>query len=100
MMKLKPNETIVTGNWIEQDGKVIGDENENRIQWLIDNHLQQVAFSPVSGAWETLFKDPDDGRYWERTYPHSGMHGGGPLQLIYLTPEQAEEKYEMRQHDR
>jgi hypothetical protein len=37
--------------------------------------------------------DPDDGRYWERTYPQSEKHGGGPPQLKCLTFQEASKKY-------
>jgi hypothetical protein len=28
-----------------------------------------------------LYQDPDDLRYWEFSYPHAEMHGGGPPML-------------------
>jgi len=77
----QPNEQILTGRWLVEDGHARGDTVCERIAWLIAHHLQKVADSPESGAWETLFRAPDDGRYWELTYPQSGTHGGGPPQL-------------------
>jgi hypothetical protein len=38
---------------------------------LTRQHLRQIAVSEGSGGWETLFQDPNDGRYWERTFPQS-----------------------------
>ena len=81
MNKLQPNEHILTGGWLVQDGRARGDAGCERIDWLIEHHLHKIAESPQSGAWETLYRNPDDGCYWERTYPQSGMNGGGPLQL-------------------
>jgi hypothetical protein len=93
LMKLEPQEKLLTGKWIFENNQMRGDEVEERIHWLIAHDLQKVTHSPQSGAWETLYKDPDDGRYWERTYPQSQMHGGGPLQLRNLTADEAITKY-------
>jgi hypothetical protein len=78
---------------VVQDGGARGDAACERIEWLIAHHLQKIADRPQSGAWETLYRDPEDGRYWERTYPQGEMHGGGPLQLKRLTIQEATEKY-------
>lgn len=93
MTKLQPNERLLTGRWIVQDGKVRADATCERIAWLLSNHLQKIADSARSGGWETLSRDPDDGRYWESTYPQSGLHGGGPPELRCLTADEAREKY-------
>jgi len=45
------------------------------------------------GRLGTLYRDPDDGRYWERTYPQSELHGGGPPELRVLATEDARQKY-------
>ena len=94
-MKLQTYEIDLVGKWISEGGKVGADTTCERIEWLIAHHLRQVAFSPQWGAWETLFQDPNDGRFWERTYPDSHMHGGGPPRLLMLSPEQAREKYKV-----
>ncbi len=70
-----------------------GDAVCERIEWLVAQHLQKITDSPEFGAWETLYCDPEDGRYWERTYPQGEMHGGGPPQLKCLTSREASEKY-------
>lgn len=75
------------------DGKIIGDATCDRVHFLVENQLEVLGYSPESGAWETLFHDSGDGRYWERTYPHGDWHGGGPPALITLSEEQAREKY-------
>jgi len=89
MNKLQPNEQILTGAWLVEDRRARGDAACERIEWLIAHHLQRIADSPQSGAWQTLYRAPDDGRYWERTYPQSEMHGGGPPQLKCLTTQEA-----------
>jgi immunity protein 27 of polymorphic toxin system len=92
-IKLQPNEQILSGRWRVEDGRARADATCDRIDWLITRHLQKVADSPQSGAWETLYRDPDDGRYWERSYPQGEMHGGGPSQLKWLTVQEARKKY-------
>ena len=74
------------------DGEIDGDETCLRIQDLINERLENIGLSEVNGGWETLFRDPKDGRYWERTYPNSSWHGGGPPALICLFQEEAKQK--------
>ena|SRR5688572_8086782 len=92
-MKLDFKETELIGKWILEGGQVRADAACERIRWLTSQHLRKVAMSNQWGAWETLFQDPDDGRYWEETYPQSEMHGGGPPTLRSLSEEQAKAKY-------
>ena len=93
-MKLQPHETRLVGKWLaEKDGHVRADATSERISWLTSHHLRKIGVSERWGAWQTLFQDPDDRRYWEQTYPRSEMQGGGPPTLQVLTREQAREKY-------
>jgi hypothetical protein len=96
MMKLQPNETVLTGSWLVQNGQAQRDAICERIEWLISHQLLKISDSPQWGAWESLYKDPEDNRYWERTYPQSEMHGGGPPQLHCLEANEAEKKYGKR----
>jgi hypothetical protein len=32
-------------------------------------------------GWDTLYRDPATGKFWEIIYPESRLHGGGPRQL-------------------
>jgi hypothetical protein len=89
-MKLRPSETELAGEWVFKDGHVRSDETCDRIEWLTTKHLKRIAMR----NWETLFKDPDDGRYWERTYPQGETPGGGPPRLSTLSLEQAHAKYQ------
>jgi Immunity protein 27 len=91
MKIIESSETKITGRWILRDNEVIADETAKRIQWLISSYLEKVA----GGGWETLYKDPQDGRYWELTYSHSEWHGGGPPQLSFLPTEIANTKYKV-----
>jgi len=94
-MKIQPQETDLVGKWVVENGQVRADTTCERIRWLTSHHLRKITISKQWGAWETLFQDPDDGRYWEQTYPQSEMHGGGPPRLIMLSPEQARAKYQI-----
>jgi hypothetical protein len=88
---LEPDETELIGQWILVDGEVDGDDACLRIQYLVSERLKKPGKD--RRGWETLFRDPRDGRYWERTYPNSSWHGGGPPALISLTEAQARAKY-------
>ena len=92
-MKLKPEETILTGRWLFDGGANRGDFTCERIKWLTTNELQRLANNPQWGDWEVLFIDPTDGRYWELTYPQGEMQGGGPPQLQVLPEADARKKY-------
>ena len=91
---LSPDEFELVGEWLRQGDQVLEDSVAARIRWLTERHLEQVAMSAY-GAWETLYRDPNDGRYWERTYPHSDWHGGGPPCLTNITFDAAKEKYKV-----
>jgi hypothetical protein len=92
-MNLRPDETLLAGNWIEVDGKVDGDETCKRIEQLIHDVLRQVG--TADGGWAKLFVDERDGRYWELTYPHGEWHGGGPPMLTCVSNSYARSKYEL-----
>ncbi len=94
-MKIGPSESDIVGNWIVTEGRVHGDAACQRIEWPTEHHLRKVAVSPQSGGWETLFQDPEDGRFWERTYPRGEMQGGGPPRLTRVSIEKAREKYRL-----
>lgn len=89
MIKLQSNKTDLTGEWKLVGGKVVSDEACERINLLTSQHLEHIAV----GNWEKLYRDPEDGRYWELTYPHSDWHGGGPPRLTCLSEEEAQTKY-------
>ncbi len=44
-------------------------------------------------GWETLFQEPSDGRYWERTYPHGDLRGGRPARLQLIPREKAKKLF-------
>jgi Immunity protein 27 len=65
--------------------------DSKRIFALTQSRLVKVK-TDASG-WDTLYRDPTDGRFWELIYPQSHLHGGGPPELRNLTPDDAKQKY-------
>jgi hypothetical protein len=91
--ELRPDETELVGAWVSSASGVQADENCRRIDWLTSNRL--VSVGSTDSGWATLFRDPRDGRLWERIFPHSEMHGGGPPSLTLITPDVARKKYRL-----
>lgn len=88
---LSSNEIRLVGSWVEKNGSVVRDSVCERIQWLTDSYLEQVA---VDGDnWSALYRNPDDSSYWELTYPQSHRHGGGPPALQRVSKEEAYKRY-------
>ncbi len=91
MKRIESHEFKLIGEWNLVEGKVIGNYVCERIMQLTDNYLQKLATD--SSGWDVLFKDPNDGRYWELIYPQSYMHGGGPPTLECIPEYVAFQKY-------
>jgi Immunity protein 27 len=66
-MALKTSETVLNGQWILQNGWLVADEVCKRIDALIRSELLEVGRDP--SGWNTLYRDPSDGRFWDLTYP-------------------------------
>ncbi len=90
-MLIESSETLITGKWLFDGERVVGDESCKRIQRLLASHLIQIG-NDASG-WDALYRDPSDGRLWERIYYDGGLHGGGPPLLRTITFEEARQKY-------
>jgi hypothetical protein len=90
-MNLQPTETELIGQWRFEGGRIIPDATCERIEYLRREVLREIARD--TSGWDVLFKDPNDGRLWELTYPQSEMHGGGPPQLRCLSTHDAGMKY-------
>ena len=73
------NETEFAGSWLLENGNVKDDNVSMRIKDLIVNYLSEIAMT--DDGWQRLYQDPNDGRYWELSYPHSDWEGGGPPSL-------------------
>lgn len=89
--KIEPSETVMQGRWLLQDGRVVADDVCQRILALVRSCLIEVASD--ESRWEKLYRNPEDHRLWELTYPQGELHGGGPPQLRHLTSDEAKKKY-------
>ena len=96
MSKLSPHETELVGKWVEQNGKVVADPTCQRIDELTNGILDVVQDHPHQGGWLRLYRDKSDGRFWERSYPESELHGGGPPMLRCISPDEVVRKYRFR----
>jgi len=91
MKKIRPDEQKITGEWIEIEDGVSKDEICNRIEYLSENYLEKVAVDETS--WEILSRDPNDGRFWVKSFPQNEMHGGGPPELQVIEAAEAQKKF-------
>jgi hypothetical protein len=92
MAELAPEEVDLRGDWLAQKNRsVVADATEQRIEWLTTQKLERLASD--SSGWDTLYRDPRDGRLWEPTYPQGEMQGGGPHRLHVLSRDEAAAKY-------
>jgi len=92
-MNLQPHEIDIVGKWTFDGNATHQDTVCSRIEYLTTDALQKLAVSRQYGAWETLFRDPTDGRLWERTYPQGELQGGGPPRLSVISEKTPREKY-------
>jgi hypothetical protein len=91
MTHIEPSEMLLKGQWVLRDGRPVVDEVCRRISILTQSYLDEVGRD--ASGWNTIYRDPNDGRYWELTYPQSNLHGGGPPELRCLDIREAREKY-------
>lgn len=87
-----PNETELVGTWIIDQGTIREDETSRRINNLTINYLQNISVD--DSGWYKLYRDPNDGRYWELSYPNSDIEGGGPPLLKCLSKDDALKRYQ------
>lgn len=90
-MELRPEETILTGKWLEKDGKVFSDHECHRIKYLTSKKLKKIADDQFNK--DTLYQDPSDGRYWELTHTYNDTDTSGPPILRCLSREKVKRKY-------
>jgi hypothetical protein len=88
---LSPEEVRLEGKWVSVGGGTEGDATTERIESLVRNSLVRVAVS--ADGWDTLYRDPSDGRLWEHFYAQSHLHGGGPPTLAVIATSDAAQKY-------
>lgn len=87
MTSLRPDETELTGHWRLVAGKMVADDTCRRIQLLISE--RSVKITTDSSGWHALYRDPEDSRLWELSYPQGEMHGSGAPKLTLITAQRA-----------
>ncbi|MFI4882992.1 MAG: Imm27 family immunity protein [Phycisphaerales bacterium JB064] len=65
----------------------------SRLAYLVNECLVKVADYPPD--WTTLYRDPEDGRYWELWYPFAEMQGGGLPALRCVAVAYARDRYQI-----
>jgi hypothetical protein len=90
-MKIGPHETEIIGNWVVKNKRVVSDDACQRVEDLMRTYL--IPIKPASDGWEHLYRAPDDGRYWERTFLQGEMQAGGPPTLRLIDAVAAAQKY-------
>jgi hypothetical protein len=87
---IRKDETELVGHWVRIEDHVVADSVAQRIETITKLWLVRVG---AGDGWSTLWRDPNDGRFWERTYPEGHMHGGGPPALKVISESEARDKY-------
>jgi hypothetical protein len=64
--------------WVMRDGKMVAEGDAEAINVLLGD-LDRVADG--AAGWALLYRHRKTGVFWELTYPHGEMHGGGPRRL-------------------
>lgn len=88
---LEPYETELVSGAEMSAGRRVPDLPARRIAWLIKFHLRELGVT--DRGWSVLYRDPTDGRLWEKTYPKSYLQGGGPAVLRVISVEEARSRY-------
>jgi hypothetical protein len=91
---LRPDERLLVGSWVEDGPGSVHDEVDRRILWLVSRRLTLEGVG--DGGWTQLYRDPRDGRFWELTFPHGSLHGGGPRRLECVAAPVARERYGLK----
>ena len=72
-LTLSSEEKSLIGSWVLIGDSVEFDKLSYCINWLITKY--SIKVKQDESGWNTLFADPEDGRYWELTYPTAETHG-------------------------
>jgi hypothetical protein len=93
MHELKPQETLLLGRWVDTTDGLKPDETCVRIEHLTNDYLELIGTD--GSGWDTLYRDPSDGRLWELTFPQSDTFGGGPPTLTLVSATDVRSKYDV-----
>jgi hypothetical protein len=67
--------------WESRDGKVVAAGDTVMINEWLASKLEKVR----ADNWRILYRHRESGEFWELTYPHGELHGGGPRLLRRVT---------------
>ena len=84
---LGAEEKELVGMWLDLGIKVTGDAVCDRVEWLTATRLEKVAENGEELA--ELYRDPRDGRLWEKVLPFAG----GPPTLRLITAADAAARF-------
>jgi len=90
-MKPTPRESLLHGLWIDTGNRMEKDAVWLRILWLTGNYFEKMA----EVADGQLFRDPEDGRFWELVRTRPELPDGGPPILRVIERARAEEMYRL-----
>jgi hypothetical protein len=88
---LRSEETRLVGRWVTVQGTTEADTVAKRIEGLVRDSLVRVGVT--ADGWDTLYRDPQDGRLWELIYAQGDVQGGGPPTLAVIAGRDAAQKY-------
>ena len=57
------------------------------------SHLREITVN--FDNWETLYQCPITKTFWKEYFPYPEGHGGGPPELIQISPEDAKRDFKL-----
>jgi hypothetical protein len=90
---IKPGETELRGFWIDLGSRMEKDTDWQRIEWLTTERFEEVV--KAENGLDVLYRDPSDGRLWEKVHDHPALRDGGPPRLSVIDRNLAVERYQL-----
>lgn len=89
--ELRPADHFLQGFWIDTGSRVEKDAGWMRIEWLVSERLELLV--RLEGETVELYRDPRDGRLWEKFSAAPAMSDGGPPVLTVIDADEARRKF-------
>jgi len=90
---IAPDEFEILGGILRKGNQIKPNANSLRISALRHNLLKKIAAS--AEHYSVLYRDPNDGRYWELISANPEGHGGGGKSLTFISDNEAKVKYQL-----
>lgn len=90
---IEPDETYIIGFKLLAEHGWRDQSDVKRVTFLLNNHLEYVASREADQIRHELYRDPNDGRFWETWYFQPQFQADGPASIIHLTQAMAEREY-------